>query len=576
MRNPAHCLENLAPREDRLVAVGQTEPTGSDARAPLDQAESGRAFFKTQTKRPSDDRGIGQARLDRGGPAAGKPGIGVKEQERGSTRLSPPGLQLPGTTWLSFDHYGSACARDFGGAVAAPAVHDHHLDEARRGIGEGASDPVGVRLIGRIPSLLVHPAGPAGPAGALDHGRDLVRLVSGGDHHGDPHRAKIAPRRKAGLRLTCATPLPYPSPVSVPPKHPDDSTTAPAYARAGVDLDRDEAFVERIGAIARATFRPEVLSGIGGFAGLFKAPDRYREPVFVASADGVGTKLKLAAELKRFDTVGIDCVAMVVNDLAVQGAEPLVFLDYLAMSRLEPDRAEEALRGIAEGCRRAGCALLGGETASMPGVYADGELELVGFGVGVVERDGLIDGSTISEGDVLIGIASNGLHSNGYSLVRRILEDRARGGGLDLFAEEELLNGSLASALLTPTRIYCKAVLNLARHFEIKGLIHVTGGGLEGNVPRVLPRGVRARFDLGTWPRPAIFTWLERFGGLDESELLRVFNCGLGMIAVVPAGIAGEVIERLQGLGERAYPVGAIERRSEDEPPIHFARRRPE
>jgi len=361
--------------------------------------------------------------------------------------------------------------------------------------------------------------------------------------------------------------------VSIPPKRPEGPATAPSYARAGVDLDRDEAFVERIASIARATFRPEVLSGIGGFAGLFKAPDRYREPVFVASADGVGTKLKLAAELKRFDTVGIDCVAMVVNDLVVQGAEPLVFLDYLAMGRLEPGRAEEALRGIAEGCRRAGCALLGGETASMPGVYAEGELELVGFGVGVVERDDLIDGSTISEGDRLVGIASNGLHSNGYSLVRQVLEERARGGSLDLFAEEEVLNGSLASGLLTPTRIYCKAILNLVRHFEIKGLIHVTGGGLEGNVPRILPRGVRARFELGSWSRPAIFDWLERTGGLEEREMLRVFNCGLGMIAVVPPGIADEVVERLQGLGERAYAVGSVERRGENEPPIHFVGR---
>ncbi len=372
--------------------------------------------------------------------------------------------------------------------------------------------------------------------------------------------------------LTSAPSLPYPSLVPADPKRPDPKQTAPAYARAGVDLDRDEAFIGEIGAIARSTFRPEVLSGIGGFAGLFKAPDRYREPVFVASADGVGTKIKLASALKRFDTVGIDCVAMVVNDLVVQGAEPLVFLDYLAMSRLDTDRAQEALRGIAEGCRRAGCALIGGETASMPGVYAEGELELVGFGVGVVERESVIEGSTVSEGDVLIGIASNGLHANGFSLVRQVLDERARGGSLDLFAEDEILNGSLASVLLTPTRIYAKPILNLTRHFEIKALIHITGGGIEGNAPRVLPRGVRARFELGSWPRPAIFDWLERAGGIDEAEMLRVFNCGLGMVAVVSPDIAVEVMERLQGLGERAYRVGVVERRAEGELPVSFVR----
>lgn len=348
--------------------------------------------------------------------------------------------------------------------------------------------------------------------------------------------------------------------------------SAPSYARAGVDLDHDEAFIDEVKEIARGTFRPEVLSSIGGFAGLFKAPDRYREPVFVASADGVGTKLKLAAQLGRFDTVGIDCVAMVVNDIVVQGAEPLVFLDYLAMGRLDAAIAEQALRGVAEGCRRAGCALLGGETATMPGVHPPGEIELVGFGVGVVERSRVIDGSSVSEDDRLVGIASAGLHSNGFSLVRRVVEGAVAADKLDWRAENEELNGSLAAALLAPTRIYVRPVLNLIRDFTVKALVHVTGGGFAGNVPRVLPEAVRACIDLGSWPQPPIFDLLQRHGAIPEQEMLRVFNCGIGMIAVVPAEETSDVIERLQALGERAYPIGRLERRAPGEPTLRFQR----
>jgi len=348
--------------------------------------------------------------------------------------------------------------------------------------------------------------------------------------------------------------------------------TAPTYARAGVDLDHDEGFVSEIARIARTTFRPEVLSGIGGFAGLFKTPDRYRDPVLVASADGVGTKLKLAAQLGRWDTIGIDCVAMVVNDLVVQGAEPLVFLDYVAMGRLDTKVAADALRGVAEGCRRAGCALLGGETATMPGTYEEGDLELVGFGVGVVERDKVIDGSTISEGDVLVGIGSNGVHSNGFSLVRHILDQGLRAGSVDLWAEVDELNGSLASALLAPTRIYVKPVLNLIRDFPIKGIVHITGGGFDGNVPRVLPKGVRARIDIGSWPRPPVFGWLSRVGEIAEAEMLRVFNCGIGMVLVVSPEQTDDVLERLQGLGERAYRIGAVERRQPDDATMRYVR----
>jgi phosphoribosylformylglycinamidine cyclo-ligase len=368
-----------------------------------------------------------------------------------------------------------------------------------------------------------------------------------------------------------------PSPPDPPEEPRAPVGSAPRYAAAGVDLDRDEGFIEQIKEIARPTLRPEVLSSIGGFAGTFKAPDRYKEPVFVASADGVGTKLKLAAQLGRLDTVGIDCVAMVANDLVVQGAEPIVFLDYLAMGTLDPALARRALRGIAEGCRRAGCALLGGETASMPGLYAPGDLELVGFGVGVVEREALIDGSSISQGDVLVGIASSGCHSNGYSLVRQIVDAAVEAGKLDLRAENEELNTSLASALLAPTRIYVKPILNLRRDFTLKGIVHVTGGGFVGNVPRVLPRGVRARIDPASWPRPALFSLLQRVGELSEDEMLRVFNCGIGMILIVPREEAGDVMERLQALGERCYRVGEVEAKTPEDPPLllgPLARRR--
>jgi phosphoribosylformylglycinamidine cyclo-ligase len=346
---------------------------------------------------------------------------------------------------------------------------------------------------------------------------------------------------------------------------------APSYAKAGVDLDHDEAFVDEIREITRSTFRPEVLSSIGGFAGLFKAPDRYSDPVFVASADGVGTKLTLARQVGRYDTVGIDCVAMVVNDIIVQGAEPLVFLDYLAMGRLEREAARQALRGIAEGCRRSGCALLGGETATMPGVYESGELELVGFGVGVVDRDRIIDGSTISQGDMILGLASNGIHSNGYSLVREVVDAGCRSGELDLMAEHPDLNTTLASALLAPTRIYVKPILNLIRDFTIKGMAHITGGGFDGNVPRVLPKTVRARIDPGAWPRPPVFGWLQRKGEISDGEMLRVFNCGIGMVLVVPPEEADDIVERATGLGERVYRIGSIEAKAPDDPPLRFS-----
>jgi phosphoribosylformylglycinamidine cyclo-ligase len=346
--------------------------------------------------------------------------------------------------------------------------------------------------------------------------------------------------------------------------------SAPAYAHAGVDLDRDEGFVDSIKDIARATHRPEVLAGIGGFAGLFKTPERYKDPILVASTDGVGTKLKLAAQLGNFSTIGIDCVAMVVNDIVVQGAEPLVFLDYLAMAELDRELGAEALRGVAEGCRRAGCALLGGETASMPGFYPKGELELVGFGVGVVERDRVIDGSSISQGDVLIGLASSGVHSNGYTLVRAVIDAGLAAGKFDLREVPAELNTSLAAALLAPTRIYVKPVLNVARDFQVNGIVHITGGGFDGNIPRVLPKGVRARIDAASWPRPPIFDFLQRHGEISEQEMRRVFNLGLGMVLVVRRDQASDVVDRFAALGERAYRIGVIEKKAEGEAGVLF------
>jgi len=346
------------------------------------------------------------------------------------------------------------------------------------------------------------------------------------------------------------------------------ANSAPTYARAGVDLDHDESFIDEVKEIVRNTTRPEVLSSIGGFAGMFKTPERYRDPIWVAATDGVGTKLSLARQIGRFDTIGIDCVAMVVNDLVVQGAEPVVFLDYLAMGRLDRKIAADALRGIAEGCKRAGCALLGGETATMPGVYRDGDLEVVGFSVGVVERELLIDGSTIREGDVLLGLASTGFHSNGYSLVRHVVDQGILAGTVDLFAADEKLNTTLASALLAPTKIYVKPLLNVIRDFKINGIIHITGGGFDGNIPRVLPGGVQARVDTESWPRPGVYEWIVRQGELSESELLRVFNCGIGMVLIVPREQHEEISHRLNGLGERPHKIGVIERRDPDGPPL--------
>ena len=337
------------------------------------------------------------------------------------------------------------------------------------------------------------------------------------------------------------------------------------YRDAGVDIDAGDALVEAIKPFARKTMRPEVLAGIGGFGALAEIPKKYREPVLVSGTDGVGTKLKLAFQLERHDTVGIDLVAMSVNDVLTQGAEPLFFLDYFACGRLEVAVATEVIKGIARGCELAGCALIGGETAEMPGMYAEGEYDLAGFAVGVVEKSEIIDGHDIAAGDVVLGLASSGAHSNGYSLVRRVL-DRAK---LDLRANFH--GRSLGDALLEPTRIYVKPVLSLMKQVRVKGLAHITGGGLVENLPRVLPESVKAVIERSAWALPPLFQWLQREGQVADAEMLRVFNCGIGMVVVVAAKDADTAARSLVGGGETVYRIGRVDARKAGEPQLWLA-----
>ena len=337
------------------------------------------------------------------------------------------------------------------------------------------------------------------------------------------------------------------------------------YRDAGVDIDAGDALVEAIKPFAKRTLRPEVLAGIGGFGALAEIPRKYREPVLVSGTDGVGTKLKLAFQLGRHDTVGVDLVAMSVNDILTQGAEPLFFLDYFACGKLDVAVATDVVKGIARGCEQAGCALIGGETAEMPGMYAQGEYDLAGFAVGVVEKSGIIDGRDIAEGDVVLGLASSGAHSNGYSLVRRILE-RAKP---DLRADFH--GRSLGQALLEPTRIYVKPVLALAKEVRVKALAHITGGGLVENLPRVLPEGLKAVIARSSWTRPPLFDWLQREGRVADEEMLRVFNCGIGMALVVAAESADAAEHDLTGRGETVFRIGRIEPRKPGEPQCRIA-----
>jgi phosphoribosylformylglycinamidine cyclo-ligase len=320
-----------------------------------------------------------------------------------------------------------------------------------------------------------------------------------------------------------------------------------SYRDAGVDIDAGDALVEAIKPFARRTMRPEVLAGIGGFGALCAIPKKYRQPVLVSGTDGVGTKLKLAFALNRHDTVGIDLVAMSVNDVLVQGAEPLFFLDYFACGKLDNKVAAEVVKGIARGCELAGCALIGGETAEMPGMYPEGEYDLAGFCVGVVEKKKILSGRSIKPGDVLLGLASSGAHSNGYSLIRKIVE-RARP------------EASVLDALMEPTRIYVKPVLELLEDGLIKGMAHITGGGLVGNVPRMLPKGTKAVIHARSWPRAEVFRWLQAHGGVAEAEMHRVFNCGIGLVLAVSARNAPRAILQLSALGETVYRIGSVEK----------------
>lgn len=347
---------------------------------------------------------------------------------------------------------------------------------------------------------------------------------------------------------------------------PPDGGASLSYRDAGVDIDLGNALVRRIGSIVQSTSRPEVLSDIGGFGGLCEIPAGYRRPVLVAATDGVGTKLKLALELGRHDSVGVDLVAMCVNDLIVCGAQPLFFLDYYATGALDVEVAAAVIEGIGAGCRQAGCALIGGETAEMPGMYGAGDYDLAGFAVGVVEKDGIIVPERVAAGDRLIGLASSGPHSNGYSLIRKIIE--VSGADLDRgFADR---GRSLGEVLLEPTRIYVRAIAALQEKIAIHGLAHITGGGISENLPRVLPAGLAARIDTAGWARPAVFDWLEDAGNVAAAEMFRTFNCGLGMIVCVAAEDLDPALALLREAGEEAFAIGEVRAREQREAAVEL------
>ena len=336
--------------------------------------------------------------------------------------------------------------------------------------------------------------------------------------------------------------------------NPPSKPTSISYRDAGVDIDAGNNLVERIKPIVKNTFRPGVMTGLGGFGALFELPvDRYKEPVLVSGTDGVGTKLKLALELNKHDTIGIDLVAMCANDIIVTGAEPLFFLDYYATGHLDVDVATDVVTGIAKGCELAGAALTGGETAEMPGMYGEGDYDLAGFCVGIVEKSEIIDQSRVAAGDVLLGIASSGPHSNGYSLVRKILEVSQA----DL--SQPIGDGTLGDALLAPTRIYVKPLLKLQQAIKIHALAHITGGGLPENLPRVLPDNCKAVINADSWELPPVFRWLQAQGNVIESEMLRTFNCGVGMVVCVAEQDAQQALDILNGEGEQAWVIGSIQ-----------------
>lgn len=341
-----------------------------------------------------------------------------------------------------------------------------------------------------------------------------------------------------------------------------------SYKDSGVDIEKGDAFVRAIKTMVEATFQPGVMTKIGGFAGSVSLNlEKYKKPVLVSSTDGVGTKLKIAFLMDRHDTVGIDLVAMCVNDIVVCGARPLFLLDYFATSRLDQEKALQVVSGIARGCMEAECSLIGGETAEMPGFYAEGEYDLAGFVVGLADEAHLIDGSGVAAGDRLIGIASSGLHSNGYSLVRKVILEHHR---MDLNQRVEEIGEVLGEALLKPTRIYVRTILPLIKEFKIGGMAHITGGGITGNLPRVIPDGCKAIIHKGTWDIPPIFPFLKERGNIAEDEMLKTFNNGIGMILIVKPEETEDVLQRLRSLGEKAFLIGEIGRAEKDEDPIEY------
>ena len=340
------------------------------------------------------------------------------------------------------------------------------------------------------------------------------------------------------------------------------------YKDAGVDIDKANIFIDRIKPLIKSTSRKEVMGGLGGFGGLFHLDTRKtKDPILVSSTDGVGTKLKIAQLMDKHDTIGIDLVAMCVNDVIVQGAEPLFFLDYISAGKIDLAREVQIVEGISKGCQEAGCALIGGETAEMPGLYNDGEYDLAGFSVGVVDADKLIDGSEIRVGDRIIGIASNGIHSNGFSLARKVLFEKKTFKINDRLDD---LNCKIGEELLKPTKLYVKSILNLLKNFTIKGIVHITGGGFYDNIPRIVPGPCRAIVQKDSWDVPQIFSIIQKAGHIDHSEMLRVFNMGIGMMIVVPEKDATDVMERLEILGERSYAIGFIEKKDMDQPAVSF------
>ncbi|MBI4746221.1 MAG: phosphoribosylformylglycinamidine cyclo-ligase [Deltaproteobacteria bacterium] len=341
-----------------------------------------------------------------------------------------------------------------------------------------------------------------------------------------------------------------------------------AYAEAGVNIDAGNKFVELIKPMVKATSRPEVLADIGGFGGLFSLRNnKYKNPVLVSSTDGVGTKLKIAFMMDRHDTVGIDLVAMCVNDVIVQGAEPLFFLDYFATGKLEPEKAAQVVKGIADGCKEAGCALIGGETAEMPSFYKDGEYDIAGFAVGAVDQDNLIEGSRVNVGNKVIGIASSGLHSNGYSLVRKVCFEKHR---LKIDDHIPELGKTIGEELLTPTRIYVKSILHIVREFTVNGMAHITGGGFTENIPRVVPKSCKVRIKTGSWETLPIFAFLREQGKLSDDEMLRTFNNGIGMVIMVRQEQVDDIMIRLNGLKEKAWVIGDVVERKGKEDSIEY------